>query len=341
MIDVETLRETADEMLSGLVAGEAARKAIRFKASALSEFPAITTQMLGGLAATPALRHRILLAAQRQTAAKAPVARRTGYPAFARRTPAFGMALALTLMIAIGYVYGSKPQLFPQNAGVETGMDTYAAGSPTTVGIPQYRSLFAGEGANPPLIGINGRYYRMLASPLSVPAENKGSPIADVQDYTDEPSLASVVGIISNVAAVGTPVYEVEGISLKTACLAEVDGVLRLFQRVSYAGSAMIGNEMLEDTLNIRGQVKALELSGVGIIQDQLIADELMYMLYEFGNYSGSEMPSSEQALTIYLKNGLSLQLQVQDDLLGACGSWACPEFFQQFREDVEKLSAG
>lgn len=336
MIDVETLRPTADEMLSGLHAGEAMKNAMLFKASALSALPTITGELLGGLTATPALRHRILLAAERRRTAidlsqRIPARKRM----VARFTPAMGMALALCLMIGIGALYGAGPQSPSGTIAVENGMAAYMAGSPMDAGVPRYQTLFAGEGANPPVIGINGRYYRMLNSPLSVSPSLVGSLIAEVQEYTDEPSLASVVGVISNVAQTGAPIYELSGISHKTACVAEVDGAMRLFQRVSYASMSITGNEMFEDTLSINGQVLALELSGVGIIDNEADANELVYLLSEFALYTGSDMPSGNQALTIYLKNGLSLQLQVQDDLLGACGTWACPEFFEEFASRI------
>lgn len=337
MIDVEMLRPTADEMLSGLKGSDAMRRAIVYRATAIDQLPKIADEMLGGLQKTPALRHRILLAAERHDKKKQRMMARR--PAMARMTPAMSMALALCLMFGLGYIYGNRPQqAIVQSSPVDlVGMDTYAAGGLQEVGIPGYQSLFAGEGANPPLIGINNRYYRMLTSPLSVPESLVGSAFAEIQEQTDEPSLASVVGVISNIVPAGTPVYEVEGISHKTACIADVGGSLRLFQRVSYASNATIGNEMLEDTLSIMGRVKALELSGVGIVQDETKANELIYMLSEFAAYAGSDVPSGDQALTIYLKNGLSLQLQVQDDVLGACGSWACPEFFDSFAEEVAK----
>ncbi|MCL1795379.1 MAG: hypothetical protein FWG37_00670 [Clostridia bacterium] len=333
MIDVEMLRQAADEMLSGLSASDAAKEALRFKVSAVDNLASVTGEMLGGLTRTPALRHRILIAAERRTAPHK-ASRKSPYAG--RFTPAMGMALALCLMFGIGAFYGAAPN--SPLSTVESGMEPHTAGGPANAGVPQYQSLYTGEGANPPILGINGRYYRLLRSPLSVSSALAGTLITEVQDFTDEPSLASVVGVVSNIAKVGAPVYEVEGISHKTACLVEVEGVLRLFQRVSYASNAMIGYEMLEDTLGIQGQVKALELSGVGIVQDETDANELIYMLSEFAVNAGNDMPPGGQALTIYLKNGLSLQLMVHDEILGACGSWACPEFFEEF---ADRMNAG
>lgn len=339
MIDVEMLRPTADEMLGGLSAGEKMKKRLLFQAKAVDRLPEITGEMLGGLRATPALRHRILLAATRANTASAPAVRSAAQkrPLLARLTPAISMAAAVTLMVVLGSRYvGLQPEPVADTPPptVISGMDDYRAGtSAGGMGIPQYKSLFAGENtANPPLIGVNGRFYRMLTSPAAAPASLMGATIAEVLDFTEEPSLAGTVGVVSNVAPVGTKVYAVEGLSSKTVCLAEVDGSLRVFQRVGYASETILGNEMFEDTLAIHGEVEMLELSGVGIITNEVDANELIYTLMEFAVYNGDEIAHGNQALTIYLKNGLSLQLAVQGDVLGGCGAWACPEFFQEFQ---------
>lgn len=343
MIDVEMLKPTADEMLSGLSTGEATRQKILFKASAVQQLSSVTGEMLGGLHATPALRHRILVKADRQhqarqaTAARREPAPRKGFAA--RLTPAVGMALVLALMIGLGLNYGADSSLFtdpaPQYAATDLGSGM-AGGGGGTGSVPQYRSLFEGEGANPPLIGVHGRYYRMLSVPVS--SDVVGTPIAEVQDFTSEPSLAATVGVVSNVAKAGTQIYAVDGVSQKTACIAEVDGRLRLFQRVGYAANTFLGNEQFEDILDVSGRVAALELSGVGVITDERVANDLIYTLTEFAIYGGSDVPDSGQALTIYLTNGLSLQLTCQDDTLGGCGAWVCPEFFEAFEAELAGL---
>lgn len=338
MIDVEMLRPTADEMLSGLSAGKAMHQKIRFQAEAVDRLPEIAAEMLGGLTATPAMRHRILVATARKKEAQIPVrstpAKRR--PALVRYTPAAAMAVVMAVMVGLGVFYGGKPLAPIGSPTINSGMSTYQAGQASVTGVPEYRSLFAGvDSANPPLICVNGRYYRMLTSPAPVSRTLAGTTIAEVQTFTDEPSLAGSVGVVSNVAQVGTMVYAVDGLSQKTACLAEVDGVLRLFQRVGYASETIVGNEMFEDTLAVNGQVAMLELSGEGVIQDEKTANELIYMLSEFAIFHSPEIAGGDQALTIYLKNGLSLQLMVEGDVFGGCGAWACPEFFQMFREEL------
>lgn len=337
MIDVEMLRPTADEMLSGISAGDAMKRRLLFKATAVDQLPQVADEMLGGLHATPALRHRILVGAERAERARTkPIVKeaREKRPGMARLTPAMGMALVLSLMIGLGAYYGNQVALpIPGAEPMQQGnLATYGMGGTTGVqGVPQFRSLFEGEGANPPIIGMNGRYFRMLSVP--VPKASIGTQVSEINEFTDEPALASTVGTVSNVVQAGAQVFAVDGISSKTAVIAEVDGVPRLFQRVGYASGTIVGRELFEDTLDVNGQVTALELSGVGIITDEVKANELIYMLSEFAAYHGTDLPDSDQALTIYLDGGLSLQLLVQGDVLSGCGAWSCPEFFEMFEE--------
>lgn len=244
-----------------------------------------------------------------------------------------GMCLVLALMLGFGVFYGSGGD---QTALTGGGISTFASGSLSADGVPEFVSLFAGDAANPPLICINGRYYRMLTSPASVSASLLDAPLAEVQSYTAEPSLNATAGIFSNVAQIGSQIYSVQGISSKTAVAAEVDGATRLFQRVGYAGSATLGTEMFQDTLDVQGQVAALELSGVGIITNEEAANEvLLYMLTEFATFSGTDTADATQALTIYLNNGLALQLLVDGGVFYGCGAWACPDFTEAFRAEM------
>jgi hypothetical protein len=237
------------------------------------------------------------------------------------------MAMALALMIGLGLQYGTAPQ--PANMG---GLSSYAAGGDT---LPadgsQVRPLLAGTSAEPPLLVINGRYYRMLNAPAAVSADRLGSVIANIQGHSDALELEATAGVLSNIAKPGANVYEVDSLSFKTAVAAEVDGQMRLFQRVGYAANNVIGNEMFEDTLDVVGHVAALELSGVGFIDDEEMANTLVSQLIEFSAFHSSEIPEGEGALTIYLKNDLTLQLMVQGDVYGGCGAWANVEFREAF----------
>lgn len=333
MIDVDSLRRTADEMLSGLEAGETMKRRIEFKATAAQQLSSVADEMLSGMHAGPALRHRILVKYER----KVRQTRRWRPPVVQRKPlwmPALSMAMVLALMVGFGIYAGGGSQA--QLPG--SGLTTFASGTLSQSGVPEFASLFAGETANPPLVSINGRYYRMMTSPAAVPAELLDSTLAEVQTFTEEPSLSAPAGIFSNVVPTGGQIYGVAGLSSKTAVAAEVGGAMRLFQRIGYAGSATLGNELFQDTLDVQGQVAALELSGVGVITDEEVANEvIIYMLNEFATFAGTDTVEAGQALTIYLHNGLTLQLLVDGDVLYGCGAWACPGFEDAFRAEMNK----
>ena len=320
MMEVDSLRRTADEMLSGVTAGEDMKRRIQFAARGVEALPEVAGEMLAGIEKTPALRHRILLAYDRRRRSMrrmepARVARLT----FGRLAPALSMALAFVMLLGVGIFGGS---------------------SQPADGVPEFMSLFAGEDANPPLLCINGRYYRMMSAQTSVPASLLDSPLAEVQSYSAGSALTNPAGIASNTVAAGTQIYSITGLSSKTAVAAEVDGVTRLFQRVSYAGSSTLGSEMFQDTMDVLGQVAALELSGVGVVTDESAANEvLMYMLSEFASFTGADtdLGAAQQSLTIYLSNGLALQLMVDGDVFSACGSWSCEGFTDTFRAEMAK----
>jgi len=197
----------------------------------------------------------------------------------------------------------------------------------------EYRSLFAkGTGSNFPLVTVNGATYRMMQTPSSVSESLLGSSWGQVTEYTTEPALSSG-GIVSNAVLQGEAVYAVRGMEGAMAA-ARVEGSLRVFQRVSFAGSAVIGSESLRDTLCDPREVAAMELSGVGTVVDAARAQGLMRTLLGNAVYQNASVSSGgTKSLLIRLQNGLTLQLMVGEDTVSACGIWSCPEFFEEFAE--------
>ncbi len=334
MIDAEDLRSTAQEMLGGLHADDNLRRQITLRADSLSSLPAVADEMLGGLRATPTLRHKILVAADRAERGE-----RAGdvsvHPASRRLVPVMGLVMAFVMIFGLGFFYGGGSQPSGNLALPTAETLTFGAAGPagSDGASSRYRSLFAGSDEEPPLLLVNGRYYRLLESPVSVPQALLGSVLTQVQGQVTGFDDAGTLGVYSNVAFEGAKVYGVSGLSSKTAVAAEVDGAVRLFQRVSWHGSALLGEESFEDTMDVVGQVAALELSGVGVVTDVDTANELVYMLTEgdFTVWCGSELADVSGALTVYLDSGLSLQLNVSGDVLSGCGAWNCPEFFNAF----------
>ncbi|MCH5286374.1 MAG: hypothetical protein J1E43_03050 [Christensenellaceae bacterium] len=307
----------------------------------LKQLPEIVDHTFASLTADEALKRRIQRAVTNPE--PAPVRR----PAYRTLVPALSFALVLAVGAAIGI-----PALTHQQP--DQLITSQAAGSPTDLApgnnsdlsggrvsitngaVPEFRSLWeTGDNGNFPLIGVNGSFYRMLTSPSSVSASLLGASLGTVAEFTTEPSLSGTDVILSNAASFGTEVYAVNGMN-GTLVAAEVDGAVRLFQRVSFNGSALQGRETLADTLQIAGHITAMELSDVGVVTDRSACEMLFATLLDNASYDSSGSLSANQSLLIELDNGLTVQLAVRNDKLAACGTWSCPEFFEEFEEAME-----
>ncbi len=304
MIKLETLREVADETLSGLTAG-------------------------------PALFHRAQMKMAQSESAR-PRPRMNRALAFAL---SLAMVIGLSALILPGLLKPGVPAVNILSSGpaLPDGI-RMAADLPrgslmlSEAKAPAYQGIWAqGSGANFPLIRLDGRYYRLLTHPADVSAL-KGEQLGSVEVFTDEPALDMGLSALSNAAAMGTPVYAVSGMG-RAAVAAPVDGSLRLFQWVSFSGAALVGNEGLRDTLP-KGAI-ALQLSGEGTVDDPATVGRLMDLLFGSAVYQGSQSRESDRALLVQYNNGVVLQLAVSGDILSACGTWACPEFFEAFRAAI------
>ncbi len=193
-------------------------------------------------------------------------------------------------------------------------------------------SLFEEGTGDIPLVAVNGGVYRMLKYPENLGADQVGGAVGQITSVTDQPSLLSADELaagVTNVAGAGTQVYAVSGVSSETAVAAQVGGAMRLFQRVSYAGRGP-GGQGLEDTLDVRGKVEALELSGVGAVTGDA-ANGVMDTLLDNAVLMRVDAAGGDQILTITLQNSLQFELRVSGDMLVGCGGWSCPEFFDAF----------
>lgn len=303
----------------------------------LEQLPSSADRALAGLKADEALKQRIMTAAQ----TKAPV----------RRLPAWSYALCCALALAVCLTAGwqllvppqDQPLITTQAAGQdEVGnersmLDLSNDGLHISAGAtPSYSSLWAtGSGGNFPLIGVDGRYYRMLTSPGSVSSSQLGNSLGTVNEFTTEPALSAAGGILSNAAGMGAEVYSIRGMD-GTLVAAQVDGKLRVFQRVSFNGQALRGSERLADTLKVSGHIIAMELSGVGVVRDANTCEKLYATLTRNASYESSGSVSGKQSLHIHLDNGLVVQMLVKNDNLSACGTWSCPEFIEAFEAAVQ-----
>lgn len=306
----------------------------------LRELPQIADST--GLQANAALKQRILAAANGKKQAR----RRT-----LRLVPALCCAVAVLVGAGVFALSpAAAPGPVPTNAPL---IDSQAAGSALKLGEklaldvppgsitikassnPSYRSIWApSSSGNFPLVGVEGRYYRLLTNPTSISSSLLGDALGQVDQYTSEPALAGRSGICSNVVAQGETVYAVRGMNGAMAA-ANVDGNIRVFQRVSFGDSALLGSESLSDTLGA-GDVVALEISGVGTINDADTAKRLMNILVSNASFLRAGASETNQSLLIQLSSGLVVQMAVNGERIIACGTWACPEFFDAFQEALQ-----
>lgn len=306
----------------------------------LEQLPEITNETLGGLVAGQEMKARIL------ASAAAPRRRR---PAARVWVPVLCATLALVVGLSVGLpsllaTPAQQPLISSMPAGDGTVGNEQALldlnGTNVNVGArgtaPDFRSIWEnGSDGSFPMIGLKGRYYRMLTTPDSVSSALLGSSLGSVENFTTEPALAGSDVVMSNRVAGGTEVYEISGMG-GTLVAAQVDGVYRVFQRVSFNGGALLGRENLADTLQISGHILMMELSGVGTVTDSQAAEQLFATLTDKAQFESSGTVSGKQSLLIELDNGLTLQLLVKNDKLGACGVWSCPEFFEAFVAAVQ-----
>ncbi len=311
----------------------------------LQQLNEIAQEALGGLNAGQELRLRILKTAKTQ--------KRPAQRGLLRPAPMMFMAAALVVLLAAGSLLapGTLAPSTVQNGGNDV-FDSLPSGQATALPFaaralldvppgsislsagsnPEYRSIWAnGSGGNFPLLGVGGKYYRMMRNPSSIPQNLLDSSIGQVAEFTDEPALADASQIISNIVGQGETVYTVSGMG-DALVAASVNGEMRAFQRVSFANNAITGGESLGDTLGIGGKVIGMELTDVGTVSDEATASYLADILLNnasFENASGSQ--SGKRSLLIQLSNGLFVQMFVKNDTLSACGSWSCPEFFEAF----------
>lgn len=310
---LEELRPTANQLLSGLTADEAMRQRIRREARQKSP-------------ARPSFRLVPTVCSVALVAALAFVFTPRVAPSVDTPQPA---AMARIASIPAGSQESSDLSAFSENAALVADLGNGASVKSHSASTG---SLFESRGSEFAVVSVDGAVYRMLETPADIGASLLGAQVGSVSVNTDTPSLASAADLsagLSNVCAQGTAVYAVGGLSSQTAVAAQVDGRTRVFQRVSFAGRGP-GSGALENTLDIRGKVRSLELSGVGTAEGETAA-ALTRTLLDSAQLVSADATARKQFLTITLTNGLRLQLGVSGDTLCACGGWSCPEFFEAF----------
>ena len=310
MKTLDRLGPIADEMLAGLHAGEDMKRRVRVAAAQ-------------GLPGSGATRRAFVPAVC--CAALALVC--VGVAGSRRIAPDVTLAAAGQGTVQIEAIAAGAGDALPGVSVADLG-----EGASVRAAAPRQDSLFETAAGDIPMVSVGGAVYRLLTTPQDMGDSLRGEQLGTIATFTQEPSLATEQQLeagVSNVAPEGAAVYAVAGMSSSTAVACEVDGRLRLFQRVSHAGRGP-GGLSLEDTFSVRGQVKTLELSGVGELSGDA-ANEVIAVLLDHATLTAADQTAGRQTLTATLDNGLRLQLGVSGDTLCGCGGWSCPEFFEAF----------
>ena len=294
----------------------------------IEQLPQVAQQGLAGLEAGQNLKYRILREA-------AQPARR------ARRMPVWAPAMCAAMALVIALVAFVPSFTQPKDNGhlivaMPAGETTAAPMLTSQGGIVggSISGARSNSGASLWSANVNGS-MRMMEAPSAVKQNLLGDAIGKVEEFTTGPALFGLDVILSNVSGAGTQVYGIKGMD-GTLIAAQVDGTLRLFQRVGFNGSALQRGETLADTLQVFGKVQSIELSVVGVVTNASQAEGLMVLLLSTAEYASSGAVSGSQTLLIRLNNGLTLQMAVKNDKLSACGTWSCPEFFDAFAQAAQ-----
>ena len=304
----------------------------------LEQLAPIADEMLSGLHADEMMKRRILTAAREKTAPRRASVRRF-VPAMSCAALAIACVGMLGLRLSGAQTQAAEPVAIRSIAAgdhtLDNSMRVADVGSRARVKsvAPSENSLFAVADGDIPLVAVNGCVYRMLTAPKNVDSSLVGDAVGSVAAFSDTPSLAEDDAFssgLSNVSGEGTAIHAVSGLDASTAVAAEVDGKMRLFQRVSYVGRGP-GGQGLEDTFSVRGLVTELTLSDVGTLTGDA-ANDAIAVLLDHAYLKSTDTSSHRQTLTATLSNGLKLQLGVSGDTVSGCGNWSCPEFFEAFK---------
>ncbi len=304
----------------------------------------IANRQLGGLEASPTLLAKIKLeAAEKKQPRSIRAVMRPMVAVCAALVLCAGAVMTVTQNDATPGLTINENVLQSRSAGVQT-MPTE---QPRTAGDMPHGSismsasarrsndtLFAQEESSGfPLISLNGATYRMLTAPDALSTSLLGDTLGTVTEFNIEPAL-SAGGVVSNTVSLGENVYAI-GSSGSALVAANAEGGLRVFQRVSYAGTAIIGSETLQDTLCAPEDAEWIEIAGMGRVAEPETVLSLMNTLFELADYQSTAF-SNGASMQIGLKNGLVLQLTAGEDSISACGTWSCPDFFEAFTAAAE-----
>ena len=199
-------------------------------------------------------------------------------------------------------------------------------------GVENENTLFETYGREIPVICMNGAAYQLLKEPAELDSSLVGGAVGTVSLVTETPSLEVGSGeTVSDCTENGANIYRVASLPETTAVAAEVDGKMRLFQRISYAGYGT-ENAALADLLGIRGQVSEISMSSGGTLSGD-VAEQALELLLDSAVCIADDAEPGTETVTFVLADGLQLQMTADGGTLVGCGAWQCPEFLALLRQ--------
>ncbi|NMD37586.1 MAG: hypothetical protein GYA87_02765 [Christensenellaceae bacterium] len=200
--------------------------------------------------------------------------------------------------------------------------------------LPAFQSIWNSDITPFPFINYDDKVFRLIDIEENF-EELCNNEVAIIEKQENYPSFLSIP--TSNFLQIGTPVFTNNKFK-DTFVIAKAEGKTKVFQRVSFGGIALINNESFDDTFLVQDSVKSLDLSGIGKIDDESKAKELISILNKNVKYiNANDGNTFNSTLIVELNNGIKLQLLVKDYKIAACGTYSCPEFFEKFYEYIKK----
>lgn len=181
-----------------------------------------------------------------------------------------------------------------------------------------------------PLVLINDKAYRLISDEYSViGSADLDGLVGSVRVCSAEPGIEKADGILSNILESDTNIYNIKGTN-QSLIAAAFNQKIMVFQRAGFNGKSIINNEQFKDTVVPPDAVNSLDIPGYGLFSDEETVKRLYNILYEHAVFENSGSVTGNEYLIIGLKNGLSEQLAVKGNKLYACGTWSCPEFWDE-----------
>lgn len=316
------------------------------------ELKTVSDEVLAGLSATEDLKKKILYRAANQLLEKEDGKKQTKKNAnWLKAVPALCCCLALivcgaVLIPKIGANNRTAGTDFPEikdiaagNYVVSTEMPIIASTKVNTgsrkiiseAGDGFFMNRVPGDqtsGQNSlQAISLDGRIYRLTS--FQYDTDMPGLiPVGEIKYSADyQELLRNDKETGSTFLQPGTVLYTVDGMN-GAFVIAEYNGALIAFQRVSLENRGVLHGEQLTDLIPSFDHVISIGIDGKTVTDPEVIA-EIGRILKEYSVLEDNGAVSSGNKMLLELDNGMICQLILDGERICGCGTWTCVEFFE------------